>query len=243
MNAAADTPDPAELEARLGHRFGDRELLAEALTHRSLQRRQRPAGGRRGSGLFISYERLEFLGDRVLGLVVAEMLLERYPREPEGALTRRLAALVRLETLAAVAGEIDLAPHIRLPAIEQPSARGNPSLLADVCEAVIAALYLDGGFEAARRFILGHWSPRMEAAGAPPKDPKTALQEWAQARALPLPDYRLVGTEGPAHQPRFTIEVEIPGYPAEQASAASKRLAEAAAAAALLQLVIEGSGP
>jgi ribonuclease-3 len=223
-----------DLETALGHRFEQPDLLDQALTHSSASYLAAPRG--RGAR---SYERLEFLGDRVLGLVVAEMLLTAYPEEPEGALARRLAELVRKETLASVAAEIDLAQHVRLPAIEEKTARSNPSLLADVCEAVIAALYLDGGFEAARDFIRQHWTDRMAASVAPPKDPKTGLQEWAQARGKPLPAYRLVRTDGPPHQPLFTVAVTVDSLPETEASGASKRLAEAAAAALLLQHIQE----
>ncbi len=225
----------AGLEAALGHRFERPELLDQALTHSSASHL---AGPRRAGSR--SYERLEFLGDRVLGLVVAEMLLAAYPDEPEGDLARRHADLVRKESLAAVAGEIDLAQHIRLPAIEERSARSNPSLLADVCEAVIAALYLDGGFAVAQDFIKRLWAPRMAASVAPPKDPKTALQEWAQGRGRKLPAYRLVRSDGPPHQPVFTVAVEVEGVAAIEASGASKRQAEAAAATLLLQQIVKG---
>jgi len=227
----------AVLEAALGHRFERPDLLDQALTHSSASHL---AGPRRAGSR--SYERLEFLGDRVLGLVVAEMLLAAYPEEPEGALARRHAELVRKETLAGVAGDIDLAQHIRLPAIEERSARSNPSLLADVCEAVIAALYLDGGFAAAQAFINRLWAPRMAASVAPPKDPKTALQEGAQGRGLPLPVYGLVRTEGPPHQPIFTVSAAVEGEGEETASGASKRLAESAAAAALLARIRAARG-
>jgi|SRR5580658_1713769 ribonuclease-3 len=225
------------LEAALGHCFDHPHLLDQALTHSSASHLVAP---RRGGGR--SYERLEFLGDRVLGLVIAEMLLAAYPDEAEGALARRHAELVRKETLAAVAGEIDLAQYVRLPAIEEPAARSNPSLLADVCEAVIAALYLDGGFAVAQAFVNRHWTPRMAAALAPPKDPKTALQEWAQGRGKKLPAYRLVRSEGPPHQPVFTVAVEVDGLTERVASGGSKRQAEVAAAALLLQY-IETSNP
>jgi ribonuclease-3 len=224
----------AALERQLGHRFADPDLLEQALTHRSAAY---VAGGRRdrrGTGRALGYERLEFLGDRVLGLLVAEMLMAAFPREPEGALARRHAELVRKETLAAVAGEIDLAEHVMLPPGDDAGARHNPSLLADVCEALIAALHVDGGLETARRFVAGRWTPRMNASVAPPKDPKTALQEWAQGRGRPLPTYRLVQTEGPPHQPIFTVAVAVEGEGEEAASGASKRLAESAAAALLL---------
>jgi len=225
----------AVLEAALGHRFERPELLDQALTHSSASHL---AGPRRAGSR--SYERLEFLGDRVLGLVVAEMLLSAYPEEPEGDLARRHADLVRKEALAAVANEIDLAQHIRLPAIEERAARSNPSLLADVCEAVIAALYLDGGFAVAQAFISRLWAPRMAASVAPPKDPKTALQEWAQGRGRKLPAYRLVRSDGPPHRPVFTVAVEVEGVASIEASGASKRQAEAAAATLLLQHIVKG---
>jgi ribonuclease III len=226
----------AGLEAALGHRFDRPELLDQALTHSSASHLAPPrlGGGR-------SYERLEFLGDRVLGLVIAEMLLSAFPDEAEGALARRHAELVRKETLASVAGEIDLAQHVRLPAIEERTARTNPSLLADVCEAVIAALYLDGGFAVAQGFVTRHWAPRMAATLAPPKDAKTALQEWAQGRGRKLPAYRLVRSEGPPHQPIFTVAVEVEGLAEIEASGTSKRQAEAAAATLLLQHIEKGN--
>jgi ribonuclease-3 len=224
------------LEASLGHRFERPELLDQALTHSSASHL---AAARQGGGR--SYERLEFLGDRILGLIIAEMLLVAYPDEAEGALARRHAELVRKETLAAVAGEIDLAQYVRLPLIEEPAARRNPSLLADVCEAVIAALYLDGGFAIARDFIVRHWTARMAAALAPPKDAKTALQEWAQGRGRKLPAYRLLKAEGPSHHPVFTVSVEVEGLAEQTATGASKRQAEATAAALLLQFIEKGN--
>jgi ribonuclease-3 len=224
----------AALEAALEYRFAAPRLLEEALTHRSTA--GRPQQARRGAvAPAPSYERLEFLGDRVLGLVVAEMLLAAYPREAEGDLARRHAQLVRKETLAEVAEAIGLSAHIRLPPADEAAGRANPSLAADVCEAVIAALYLDGGFTPARGFVTKHWTPRMQAAAAPPKDPKTGLQEWAQGQGRPLPIYTLIDTQGPPHQPVFTVEVAVEGLGAAAASGASKRLAESAAAAGLLQ--------
>ena len=224
----------AALEEALGHQFADPGLLEEALTHRSAAYVSAGRRDRRGARRSLGYERLEFLGDRVLGLLVAEMLMTAFPREAEGALARRHAELVRKETLAAVATEIALADYVLLPPLDDTAARHNPSLLADVCEAIIAALYVEGGLEAARRFVAGHWTERMNAAVAPPKDPKTALQEWAQGRGRPLPTYRLVRTDGPPHQPVFTVAVAVEGAAEEVASGASKRLAEASAAALLL---------
>jgi ribonuclease III len=216
------------LAAVLDHRFERPALLQEALTHPS-------AAGRRGR-LRRGYERLEFLGDRVLGLIVAELLFERFPSESEGDLTRRQAALVRREALIAVAEAAGLGPHIILsPGEDAAGARANPSVLADICEAVIAALYLDGGLAAARRFVARWWQPQLDALGAaPPRDPKTALQEWAQGRGLPLPVYRTLRVEGPPHRRQFTIAVEVAGLAKAEATGASKRAAEVAAAALAL---------
>jgi ribonuclease III len=216
----------ASLAETLGHRFEHPELLAEALTHPSVRTRR---GARRG------YERLEFLGDRVLGLIIAELLWRSFPEEAEGALTRRHAGLVRRETLTEVARKIGLGPYILVSAGEEAAgARANPSVLADVCEAVIAALYLDGGLAAAHRCVERWWEPQLAKLGTPPPDPKTALQEWAQARGRALPVYRTVATEGPAHRRTFTVTVTVDGIPPATASGSSKRLAETAAAAAAL---------
>ena len=218
-----------ELARRIGHNFADPDLLERALTHAS--RNSRPGGG-------ANYERLEFLGDRVLGLVVADLLYHHFPDEEEGALARRFAMLVRRETLAEVAEEIDLGPAVILARGEiEAGTQENPGVLSDCMEAVIAALYLDGGLEAARDFIAGHWTPRLEADPTPPKDAKTELQEWAQAQGLPLPDYREIGRDGPAHDPRFTIAVSVDGAEAVEGSGSSKRQAEQAAAEALLAKV------
>lgn len=216
----------APLAEALGHKFERADLLAEALTHPSARSRR---GARRG------YERLEFLGDRVLGLIVADLLWRRFPEEAEGALTRRHTGLVRREALTEVAKKIGLGEHIIVSAGEETAgARANPSVLADVCEAVIAALYLDGGLSAASRFVERWWEPKLARLGAPPRDPKTALQEWAQARGKALPAYRTVATEGPAHRRTFTVTVTVPGLEPATASGSSKRAAEAAAAAAAL---------
>jgi ribonuclease-3 len=224
------------LAESLGHRFERPELLDEALTHTS-------AAGRTARRAPRGYQRLEFLGDRVLGLVIAELLFTRYPSEAEGPLSRRLTELVRQETLAEVAVEAGLGPHMLIAAGEDTGEmRENASLLADVCEAVIAALYLDGGLEAAARFIRRHWTVRIEAAVKPPKDPKTELQEWAQARSGTLPRYRLVKSEGPPHKKRFTMEVQVPGAEPATGSGSSKRAAEIKAAAALLERLKSADG-
>ncbi len=224
-----DRPNAADaLAAILNHRFAHPDLLAEALTHPSA--RSRRGGARR------SYERLEFLGDRVLGLIVAELLFHRFPTEAEGALTRRHTSLVRRESLTQVAKQAGLGAHLLLSRGEDAAgARDNVSLLADVCEAVIAALYLDGGLPVARRFVERWWEPQLIALGAaPPRDPKTTLQEWAQARGLPLPSYKTVATEGPAHKRTFTVSVAVEGLEPATATGPSKRAAEVAAAAIAL---------
>src|SRR5208282_662970 len=223
---------PGDLAKALGHRFAKPELLAEALIHPSATKRQ----GRDPHG----YERLEFLGDRVLGVIIAELLWRRFPDADEGELTRRHVALVRRETLAEVAREIGLGDH--MTAASDGDMRDNPGVLADLCEAVIAALYIDGGLPAARRFVEKNWGKRLRTAQHPLSDPKTALQEWAQARGLKLPVYRTVETKGPAHQRRFTVSVSVQGLPDATASGTTKRAAEAAAASSVLAGIDAGSG-
>lgn len=218
------------LEEALGHPFKRPALLEQALTHRSAVR----ARGKVAD----AYERLEFLGDRVLGLLVAELLVHRFPREQEGELTRRHTALVRRDALVRVARQIGLGNHLKLSRGEaEAGGREIPTLLADACEAVIAALYLDGGLESARPFIERYWNPLIEEAETPPSDAKTSLQEWAQGQRLPLPVYRIVGTEGPSHEPLFTVAVSVEGLPAVEARGRSKRAAEQAAAELMLARV------
>ncbi len=233
--AAAERTADRFTEA-LGHTFADPKLLAEALTHASAVPRQKTRGKpARG------YERLEFLGDRVLGLVIAELLWRRFPNEAEGALTRRHTQLVRRETLAKIARSVELAPHIIMSVGEDAArTRESAGILADVCEAVIAALYLDGGLDAAARFIERNWAPLIKADATPPRDPKTALQEWAQGRGRGLPRYETVQIEGPAHKRRFTVRASVEGLEPESAAGSSKRAAEIAAAAALLARIAGG---
>lgn len=213
------------LNTVLQHKFADIEILNTALTHGSA-----PAGP---NG---TYERLEFLGDRVLSLVIAELLFKSFPLENEGKLARRSAALVRRETLADVAVDIGLGAHIIMSQGEsEAGGRENPSLLADVCEAIIAALYLDGGLQPAEAFIQRHWRDRMTQSDKPPVDSKTALQEWAQGRGLPLPTYSIVDRTGPDHAPTFTIGVSVGELPPEQGEGSTRRTAEQAAAGALMK--------
>ncbi len=223
--APCDGPrdDPAErIEAITGHRFLDADLLRTALTHPS-------AGGAR------HYQRLEFLGDRVLGLVVAHWLYETFPDEPEGRLNRRLAALVRKETLADVAEELGLAALVRLDeAAAQTGVHRQAAVLADVTEALIGALYLDAGLEAARAFVVRHWRARLDRGPEVYRDGKSGLQEWLHRHHLPPPEYRLVAREGPDHAPVFEIEVAVEGHGSARAKAGSKRAAEQQAASLLL---------
>lgn len=218
------------IEAALGYSFRDPGMLDEALTHGSvLGANRRP---RR------TYERLEFLGDRVLGLIVAHLLVQRFPDDAEGALTQRQVAMVRQESLAAVATSLGLGQWIRTSASEgDGGAKRRPAMLADCCEAVIGAIYLDGGFPAAQQFVTRLWSPLIETVQTPPRDAKMALQEWAHARSLEPPAYRVVATAGPAHATTFTVEVALPGRGPQTASGATKRAAERAAAAMMLERI------
>ena len=171
------------------------------------------------------------------------MLYEAFPDEAEGALSQRFSALVRRDTLEAVARGLGLGRHLALGRGEEAGGgRENPANLADACEAVIGALYLDGGLAAAESFIRRHWEPAMSAAPEPPRDAKTRLQEWTQARALGLPAYRTLGASGPAHAPVFEVEAEVAGLGRAHASGATKRAAEQDAAAALLART-GGAGP
>ena len=224
----------AELAAfadRLGHSFGRPDLLVQALTHPSLSAPARPDN-----------QRLEFLGDRVLGLVMAEALLDADTAATEGQLAPRFNALVRRETCADVAREIGLGDVLRLGRSEMLSGgRRKEALLADAMEAVIAAVYLDGGFAAAEALVRRHWGDRVASVDADARDPKTALQEWAQARGQTPPSYLEVARSGPDHAPRFTIEARLADGSAERAEAGSKRQAEQAAAKALLARVEAGT--
>ena len=215
------------LEARIGYRFADPALLDHALTHISAL-----GGVRNRSG---SYQRLEFLGDHVLGLVVSDMLFRAFPRADEGELSRRLADLVRKEACADVAQAIELGGAIRLGASESNAGgRSRIAILADVCEALIGAVFLDGGYEAAAALITRLWDGRMRAPKRPLRDAKTMLQEWAQAQGLPTPAYREVERKGPDHDPEFRVTVELPDRLPAEGIGRSKRSAEQAAASMML---------
>ena len=213
--------------ARLGHEFARPDLLLRAVTHSSMSSSTRSDN-----------ERLEFLGDRVLGLVMAEALLEADAKATEGQLAPRFNALVRKETCAHVAREIGLGEVLKLGRSEMLSGgRRKEALLGDAMEAVIAAVYSDGGFDAAKALVLRLWGDRIKTVEADARDAKTALQEWAQARGMTPPDYVLVGREGPDHAPVFTIEARLGSGQTAMARANSKRVAEQAAAKELLDRV------
>jgi ribonuclease-3 len=215
---------------KLGHSFRNPELLAEALTHRSALDRQPDLKATFPNG----NERLEFLGDRVLSLAMADLLLRRFPHEREGDLARRHASLVRAAALAEIAGEIGLGAELRLGDSESQT-DVRPTILADALEGVLGAIFLDAGFAAAAACIETLWGERLSDTLAAPRDAKTTLQEWAQARRLPLPAYREVGREGPPHAPVFVIDVSIKGEEPCRGRAGNKREAERLAAAALLE--------
>lgn len=223
------TDNPLQtLERALGYQFSRQDLLEEALTHSSAS----DLDGR------ASLERLEFLGDRVLGLVIAELLLDRFPSENEGQIAPRHGTLVSHYSLVQIALEISLGDYIRVqPGVGNVAGELPASILEDSMEAVIGAIYRDGGLDAARKLIGSKWTALLTAA--PPRDAKTELQEWVQARGLPLPEYRTVSSEGPAHMPIFTVEVLVRGNSPECAEGPSKRVAERAAARKLLDQVGE----
>ena len=216
------------IEQTIGYRFKDPDLLERALTHISALKGPQTRAG--------SYQRLEFLGDHVLGLAVSEMLFAAFPKANEGELSRRLADLVRGETCAEVARVIDLGAALRLGTSEtNAGGRERVAILADVCEALIGAVFLDGSYDAASAFVERFWGERMRKPARPLRDPKTVLQEWAQARGLPTPSYREVERTGPHHDPEFRVTVALPNREPAEGIGRSKRSAEQAAAATMLK--------
>lgn len=210
-----------ELEARIGHTFRTRSLLRRALTHSA------PTGEPQTDN-----ERLEFVGDRVLGLVLAEELFRRFPKDEEGTLARRINSLVSKTACARVASRLDIASVVCAPG---KGGAVSQRALADICEALIAAIYFDAGLEAAREFVLRHWQDDLVAAEGARRDPKSQLQEWALAWALPVPAYAVSSREGPDHAPLFTVEVTVEGHAPVTGEGATKREAEQAAAEAFLK--------
>ena len=230
MSAIGGATTSAEVDARLqlalGWTFKDHSLLDRALTHRSFCSE---------NNVEASNERLEFLGDSVLGCAITELLFQRHPDLPEGKLSRIRAGLIREESLARLGRELGIAAFLRL---DESTARNEgaerPSILADALEAVYGAVFLDGGYQAAKAFVERYWADRMRKPARPLRDPKTVLQEWAQARGLPTPSYREVERTGPHHDPLFRVAVLLPEREPAEGRGRSKRAAEQAAAAALL---------
>jgi ribonuclease III len=212
----------AWLESALGRPPGDLRLFERALTHAS-----------HGDD---DYERLEYLGDRVLGLAMADWLYQEFPDEPEGKLSRRLNALVARETCAEVGRDLDVASHMRLGKQARDDGAGDSdNVLGDVVEALIGALFLDAGWEAASAFVRRAWGERVSTRDQAPKHPKSALQEWAAAHERKAPVYQLAGRSGPPHAPKFVVEVAINGVGSASAEGQSKQEAETEAAAKLLE--------
>jgi ribonuclease-3 len=213
----------SSLEKRIHHEFSDPRLLKTALTHSS-------------TAAEYNYERLEFLGDRVLGLVIAELLYKRFPKESEGDLAKRLAALVQGSFLATIAAEMNLGNHIALSDSEaQAGGAQNEHILADVFESLIGALYLDGGFKKCQDLIHDLWQDKLDVMKKPPQHPKTKIQEWAQSLGLPLPVYEIIEQSGPDHAPVFEIEIRVEGHPPVRAKGRSRQLAEKEAAREFLK--------
>lgn len=216
------------LEAALGYEFTDKALLERALTHASMRTGRRPQPP--------DNERLEFLGDRVLGLVIAELLVELHPEASEGDLARLFNRLVRGDTCAVVARRLGIGPALVLSASESDSGgRDKSTILADAIEAILGAVFLEAGFVVARDAVRRLWDPLLERQpDVSVVDPKSALQEWAQGKGLALPQYVLISRKGPDHQPHFTAEVRIAGRQPVRGEGTSKRSAEQAAAGAML---------
>lgn len=221
MSESRNAPLEA-LEARIGYTFQNRAFLEQALTHSS----------RSGT---VNNERIEFLGDRVLNLVIAENLFKRFPSEPEGALAKRHSALVQGRMLAIIGGIVSLGDYLILSEAERQSGgAANENILSDAMEATLGAIFLDGGLDAARDVILRLWDDNMDTLAGAHQDPKTELQELVQARGLPLPEYEIVGKSGPDHAPLFEIEVRVRGYDPVIAEGPSRRHGEKAAATRML---------
>ena len=213
-----------QLQDLLGHSFTNQDLLSQALRHASASEQRTN-----------SNERLEFLGDRVLGLVMAEMLYAQFPDEEEGELARRFAGLTSRDTLARVGDSFQLMDMIRTQLVDaETSARSHDSVVADTLEAVLGALYLDGGLDVSAAFIQTQWAELVTEDIKPPKDAKTALQEWAQGRALGLPKYDIVSRSGPDHAPIFVIKVTVKDSGEGEGQGSSRRAAEQDAAAKLM---------
>lgn len=224
---AVSTSLTSAIEERIGYHFCDPQWLLTALTHVSALKVPTDRSG--------SYQRLEFLGDRVLGLIVSDMLFQTFPKADEGELSKRLADLVRRETCVHVASGFGLDAAIQLGAVGGSGERLRMSVLGDICEAVIGAIYVDGGYPAASEFVRRAWSELLHKPMRALRDPKTVLQEWAQGRGYSTPTYREIERSGPHHDPRFKVEVRVRGLKPTEGAGGSKRAAEKAAALAFLE--------
>lgn len=221
-----------KLEEILEYKFNDLKLLEEALTHPSLTLFNHKNYDK------YNFERLEFLGDSVLGLVIAELLMDRYPKEVEGELAKRQAGLVRGDAVTNVAKKLNIGKFIKMtPGEESTGGRENSSNLENCLEAIIGAIYKDSNILEAKKFIKKHWSDLIEKMITPPKDAKTALQEWTQSKNLGIPVYNIISTNGPSHSPEFTIELVIEKHEKIQAKGASRKKAEKQAARKMLEII------
>lgn len=219
------------MEDKLDYEFKDKALLTKALTHPSYASENSTK----------SYERLEFLGDSVLGLIISELLFEKFPDEQEGELARRRSALVCGSTLSKVAKTFNLGMDILMGTGEEANGgRDNDANLENTLEAIIGAIYLDGGLDPAKKYVLSHFSELTHSMTEPPKDAKTSLQEWAQGRGLPLPEYITVCIEGPSHAPDFTVEVTVEDNGVGIGNGSSKKRAEREAARHLFEQISTG---
>lgn len=217
------------LQAQLNYEFSETVYIERALTHSSAHH----------DSTGLDYERLEFLGDRIVNLVVADLLFNLFLDEKEGALAKRHTALVRTETLAEIARELNLGDFVILSEAERKAGGAeNNNILADLTEAVTAAIYLDGGFAAAKIFIETAMGDRLHKMAEPPRDSKTILQEWSQSKNLGLPVYEVVGQLGPDHAPEFTVQVSLVGQKSQSATSTSKKRAEKEAAQKMLDVVL-----
>ena len=216
------------IEQVLSVKFNNKKLIEQALTH--------PSFSKTGA----DYERMEFLGDHVLGIVIAEILYKRFPNENEGQLTKRLAGLICGDTLVTIARALKVGDHLKMAQSEAAAGgRENRSTLENTMEAIIAAIYLDQGLEVAREFITRAWMDAVENMQLPPKDAKSSLQEWAQGRGLPLPEYEVISTTGPSHAPIFEVQVSVKGLESKTGGGSSKRVAEQEAAKNLLAQILD----
>ena len=222
-NLPEGLPEIPQAEHLIDYSFNDKDLLQCALTHSSID-----------STPSKSYERLEFFGDRVLGLVLSDWLYQAFPQADQGELTNRFHALARQEYLAGICVKIGL-ENCLLHEKGSKMLAERPSVQADIIEALIAALYLDGGLEAAKRFIKAHWQVNEAVPDVLSENPKSALQEWAAAQKIALPAYQLISQTGSDHEPEFCVQVQLAGFPAETGKGRSRKIAERAAAALFLK--------